>query len=522
MGKPIPPSFSAPKFRLSAMLCRPALVIGLGVLAGLIALRAYNLLLLPMFHDEAVHISWGQYILANHAFSARTDGGKYLQPFLLALILPLADNPLLVARALSAAIGLLAGIGCYLLARHLYRREDVALVAASLYALAPFPLFHDRMALVDGLLSTLAIWGLLLSLVAVRHGRWWQILALGICLGAAAATKLGGIIFAIFPLLAAWLWRGNLTRRRILLIIIAAWLLSILGLLPAGLDFARQYNYAISRSLANSEMTGSAYLALLSQNSRIIANTFWTYLTPPLLLLALAEAGLSLRRRDKSTWLLALAASVTPMFFFLTVSGMFFPRYLLPAFPFLLILAARGLVALADWLWARKPWPVQQFRWGFMAALFLLANLFAIRSDYLLLTDPPSASWVALDREQYIAGWSAGYGVTDAATYLRQQADDFGTIIVLYADNASWPYNLNRPDIHLGLVDFGETVQPSFVRKLRESGATVFAVLDRPHDDEGAVALTDGPYAASSTLVATFPRPGGESRIEVYRIKATP
>jgi 4-amino-4-deoxy-L-arabinose transferase-like glycosyltransferase len=523
MGKSIEFSFQALKARLYDTLRRPVSMIGLGILAGLMALRAFNLLLLPMFHDEAIHIARAQSILAEHTLLINTNGGKFLQPWLLALVLPLADNPLLAARALSAAIGLLAGIGCYLLARQLYQRDDVALVAAALYALDPFSLFQDRMALPDSLLNALAIWSLLFSLSVVRQGRWRQILALGLCLGAAIATKLSGIIFATFPLLAAWLWRSDLPRRRVWLAVLAAWLLSLPWLLPVGLDIAHQYQSTVFHSWVGKGITGSAYLALLSQNLGLIADTLWTYLTPPLLLLALAEAGLGLRQRDRSSGLLVLAALVTPVFFlFLTVSETFYPRYLLPAFPLLLILAARGLVALADWLWKHRPWPAGRYGWGLLAGLFLLANSLALRLDYLLLTDPPRAAWVPLDYGQYIVGWSAGYGVIDAAAYLRQQADGLGTIVVLYADNASWPYNLNRPGIHLGLVDFGQTVQPSFVRKLRESGATVFAVLDRPHDDEHVVALTNGRYATSSTLVATFPRPGGESRIEVYRIKFTP
>ncbi len=524
MSRLIEPSFPALKARLNAALGRPTWMIGLGIWVGLIALRTYNLLLLPMFHDEGAHITRAQSVLANHTLLINTSGtGKFLQPWLVALVLPFTDNPLLAARTLSAIAGLLAGIGCYLLARYLYQREDVALVAAALYTLAPYPLFHDRMALTDSLLSALAVWGLLFSLAVVRQGRWWHILALGMCLGAAAATKLSGFIFAAFPLLAAALWRSDLPRRRTWLAILAAWLLLTPWLLPAGLDFAQQYRYAASRSWADSEMAGGDYLALLSENLKLIANTFWTYLTPPLLLLALAEAGLSLRRRDKSAWLLTLAVLVAPVFFFLTAGKAFYPRYLLPAFPFLLILAARGLVALADWLWTHKAWPMRQFQGGLLlAGLFLVANLFAVRFDYLLLTDPPGTPWIPIDRGQYISGWGAGYGVIDAAAYLRQQADELGTILVLYTIYDGWAHVLNQPGIQLGRVDLGQVAPSSFLQRLRNSGAAVFVVLDRPAEDEYAANFTDGRYASLSTLVGSFPRPGGRTRVDVYRIKLTP
>jgi hypothetical protein len=521
-------SFRIPKGRLFATMPRPGLIVLLSILAGLLYLRTAQLLLLPMFHDEAIHISWAQYILANHTFPAGIEGGKYLQLCLFALVFPLADNPLLAARALSAVVGLLAGVGCYLLARHLYRREDVALIAVTFYALAPFPLFHDRMALVDGLLSALMIWSLLLSLVVVRQGRWRQILALGTCLGAAAATKSSGIIFVIFPLLAAWLWPSSVPRRRILLSIGVAWLLWIPWLLPAGLDFVNQFKYVNSRSSVISEIQDGTYLAQLSQNLGTIANALWSYLTPLFLALGLVEVGRSLWRRDKAGWLLILAASATLGLFFVAMrADKFYPRYILPAFPFLLILAARGLAALFDWFCERKSWSVARLRWGLLAGLVLLASLLALRFDYWLLTDPPRASWMTIDRWQYIDGWPAGYGVIDAVAYLSQQADESGAIVVVKRareriDADDWTYYLDQPRITLNAVDFKTADPQSLIHGLRDAAVPVFVVLDRPEEDHDAAAFTKGAYAPYSTLVATFPRPGGASRIEIYRFESVP
>ena len=507
---------------------RPSRIILLGILAALVWLRTWRLLLLPMFYDEGLHITRGQYILANHTLLTQTVGGKYLQVWLLALVFPFAGDPLLAARALSAAFGFLAGIGCYLLARQLYQREDVALLATAMYAIAPYPLFFDRMTLAEGVLSALGIWCLLFSLVAVRQGRWWQILGLGLCLGAAAATKLNGLAFAGFPLLAAWLGRDNLPRRRILLITLAAWLLVIPWLLPAAFDFIYQYDYLVSRSWIGSEMEDSTYLTQFSQNFDLIAGVLWHYLTPPFLALVLVEVGRSLWRRDKSTWLLALAGLATLALFFLVVSaGDFYPRYLVPAFPFLLILAARGLAALTDWLWEHRPRPTWRFRWGLLAGLALLASLFALRFDYLLLTDPPSASWMPIDRWQTIDGWPAGYGVIDAAAYLRQQADELGAIVVvkrardrMYTGN--WVHYLQHPGISITATNFENSDLPGYIEALRNKKAPIFVILDRPREDKYVATFTKGAYAPYSTLVGTFSRPGGASYIEVYRLKFVP
>ncbi len=514
--------------QVAVKLRRPTVLILLGILVGLIWLRTFHPLLLPMFHDEGLHISRAQRALIEHTLLMGTEGGKYLQVWLLALVLPFTKEPLLAARGLSALIGLLGGIGCYLLASNLYKRDDIALVATAFYAVAPYPLFFDRMALADGLLSALAIWSLLLSLIVVRQRRWWQAIGLGLCLGLAAATKLNGVLFLIFPVLATWLWRDKRPLRRLLSLLLVAWLVAIPWLLPSLLDFVPQYKSTIARSWIDSEADGISHLSRLGQNIEVITQTLWIYFTPPFLLLALAEAVRSLRRRDKPTWLLALAALVTLTFFFLTASAeKFYPRYILPAFPFLLIMAARSLVALANWLRDHLLRTTPQLQPGLLAGLALLISLPALWFDYLLLTNPPRVPWLPLDRWQYIDGWPAGYGVTDATAYLREQANELGLIIVVKRATSEmrtgvWVHYLKQSNIIFEAINFKHADPQELIQALHNAPAPVFVALDRPFEDRYAADFTEGPYAPYSTLVATFPRPGDASRIEVYRLTPQP
>jgi 4-amino-4-deoxy-L-arabinose transferase-like glycosyltransferase len=509
---------------------RSTLLILAIVLVGLVWLRTFRPMLLPMFFDEGLHLLRAKQVLSDQTLLVDTAGGKYLQVWLVALTLPFADDPLQSARILSAGIGLLAGIGCFLLTRHLYRRDDAAVVATALYAIVPYPLFFDRMALVDGLLSALVIWALLFSLLTVSQGRWWQTLMLGSCLGMAAATRLTGVIFLAFPLLVAWLWRDEYPLRRVLPRLLVAALLMVPWLLPSVLDFAPQYKVALSHSWTSSEEDGISHLTRLGQNLNTIAAALWAYLTLPIMLLALAEAGRSIYRRDKSTWLLSLAALVTLVFFFLTAdSEKFYPRYILPAFPFLMIMAARSLVALTDWVWGHShvPGTIPQLRLILLAGLVLLASLPALRFDYLLLTEPPRASWTSIDRWQYIDGWPAGYGIVDATAYLRQQTDELGVIIVVKRAPRSsragvWKYYLDHPRVIFDPINLRHADPTELIQALYDAPAPVFVALDRPNEDLYAADFTDGPYAPYSSLIATFPRPGGASRIEVYRVRPQP
>lgn len=500
----------------------------LGILAVLMWLRLFNILLLPIYYDEALHLGRAQQALAEHTVLIGTEGGKYLVIWLQALTLAFAQNDLLAARVLSSIIGLLAGIGCYLLARHLYERDDVALVAVVLYAISPFVLFFDRMAMADGLLSALGIWSCLLSLLVVRQQRWWQAAALGIILGMASATKLNGLLFLAFPLLAAWLWRDGRPLRRVLPTVLVAWVIAVLWLLPSLLDFAPQYHSIIERSWLESAEKDISLSTRLAHNLDAIGTTLWTYLTPPILILALAEALRALRQRDKASYFLALAALITPAFFFLTAGvDKFHTRYILPAFPLLLIMAARGILALVDWLCKHTSRLVSGLRIGLLAGIVLLCSMPALRFDYLLVTDPPRAPWISKDHSLYVTGPLAGYGVLDASAYLRGQADELGLIIVVKrTDNTkrtgAWAYYLNQPNVLLEAINLKYAEPQELIQALYDAPGPVFVVLDRPFEDVYAADFTDGPYALYSTLVATFPRPGDESRIEVYQVQPQP
>jgi hypothetical protein len=309
---------------------------------------------------------------------------------------------------------------------------------------------------------------------------------------------------------------------------LVAWLLAVPWLLPALLDFTPQYKSTVARSWVDSAEDGIPHLNRLGQNLSTIATTLWDYLTLPYLLLALVEVVRSLWRRDKAGWLLTLAALVTIAFFFFTAGvDKFYPRYVLPAFPFLLIMAARSLVGLADWLWEHAPQTMPLLRQALLAGLVLLICLPALRFDYLLLTQPTKAPWLPIDRWQYVDGWPAGYAVVDATAYLRQQADELGAIIVVKRATSemrtgAWVHYLDRPNIIFDAINLRNADPQELIQALNNAPAPVFVALDRPSEDPYAADFTDGPYAPYSSLVASFPRPGGASRIEVYRVRSLP
>jgi hypothetical protein len=328
-----------------------------------------------------------------------------------------------------------------------------------------------------------------------------------------------------------WYEHGAHPPRRIWRILLISWLLILPWLIPSLLDFTTQYESAMEHSWESAGGNGISPLTRWVDNFSAIILTLWNYITPFLFLLALAEIVRSLLRRDKTAWLLLLAALDTLIFFCLMADQIHY-RYILPAFPFLLVLAAYNLVVMAHWLWKQIPALTPRFRSIFLVGLMLLVSLHALRFDYLLLTDPPHAPWLSGDRYFFIDSPLSGYGIVEASGYLRQQADQLGRIIVVIKRandhkpierekrTSVWRYYLNRSDIRLEPIDLRATPQ-ELIQALHNTSAPVFVALDRPSEDAYAIGLTEGAYTSYSDLVATFPRPG-LSRIEVYRLIAKP
>jgi 4-amino-4-deoxy-L-arabinose transferase-like glycosyltransferase len=503
------------------------LILLLLILAVTLALRVYQPLLLPIFHDEGLHLARAERVYETGRLVMDTEGWKYLQPWLLSLVWSLAENHLLLARLFSAVIGVLASLGVYVLTRTLYGQERVALLAAALYAVCPYQLFFDRMALADGLLTGLVVWSVWVSLLVVRQHKWWLSLCLGGLLGMTVLTKLNGAIYFALPLLTLVLDQPRREWMRRFPHLVLAWLVALPGLLPSMLDAGLRLDTLLSRSWVNSQKKGIPHLTRLRYNVSVIGSAVWHYVGPAVALLALGGMLNGVRRRNRGSLLVAASALLTILFLFLTAGYQkFYPRYLLPAFPFLLILAARGIQELARWITQRARWGSGAAPVAALIAFGVLASLTGVLFDFHLLTSPINANWMAIDRWQYIDGWPAGYGVVDAAAFLRQRAAEEGPIMVVKrADGimraGAWSFYLDQPEILLNALNYKHEDPEELLQQVMEAPLPIYVALDLPFEDRHLENYIEGVFAPYSQLAGTFPRPGNASRIEVYRVSAT-
>jgi hypothetical protein len=198
--------------------------------------RLVDLMRLPVFLDEAMHLDWAFRTASTGQLVGHTDGGRYLPIWTYAVVAARAEDPLRAARLCSVASGLAAALGLAWLGR-LLGSPQAGLLAAFLYVAAPFTLLYDRMALVDSLLSALLIYALVFSVLWARTARRLWAIGLGLVAGAAGLTKLPGLLLLSLPAAVALSSRSS---RRPMLRRQLAWAYGIafVLLLPLYLDLA--------------------------------------------------------------------------------------------------------------------------------------------------------------------------------------------------------------------------------------------------------------------------------------------
>jgi 4-amino-4-deoxy-L-arabinose transferase-like glycosyltransferase len=480
-------------------------------------LRLPGLMALPLFNDEAVYLWRAQrfpHLLGPSGFNSGTlADGKLLQELALAGLVRLPGDPLLPARLLALACGLGVVLALALCGRRL-DRPGAGLLAGLLYALSPLAQVHDRLALPDSMLTMVSAF-LLVASIGYAQGQTAgrrEALGLGALVGAAALVKLSGLLLAATPVLAVLLLAPPGERRRRLgqlrlSLIVALALLAALAPFHYGGAERQKMGTQVSR------------LELIGQNSLNIGLWLLRYLPGPLLALPLAALGagaapqtlmlFGVGGRAAHTkqqinagaalppppphrevgFLLATGLSLPAAF--AVVGGSLASRYVMPAWPALLLAAGLG----AQLLWERAERRV--IGRGLVLLSLGAAALWGGYFDLRYATDPRSAPLDTGDRWQYTQSWTAGYALFPLLDQVQENAAAEGPItLVLQAQPrlatlGAQIYLSQRADIRLAEVELSQAEAP---RQLR-------ALAGR----EPTYVLADSQVAAAYGLPERFP-----------------
>jgi 4-amino-4-deoxy-L-arabinose transferase-like glycosyltransferase len=379
-------------------------------------LRIVNLGALPVFIDEATYAQAARIVGAhpgpNTFFIQSTPNFGFNPPLFSWLAAPftrLLPDPLVAARLASACIGVVGMVATWRTGRLLWG-PLAGLLAGTLYALSPFVVFYNRLALLDGLLATCGAGALFFASRLARRGRVGDALGLGLCVAAAMLTKLFAVNLLLLPLLAALVacrdQRAVVSRGAALAIVV--------GLAP--LPYVYQNGWGLHGHLNTRNLTQE--VSVVWGQAVLWADSLWLYLTPPVLLAALV--GLWAVRRDRLGLLVGVWALLGTLDIVAVPNKLFAPRYELYIAVPVVLLGARGLLTLSEALSARlrRGAPL----WLVLAGAVTLVSIPAAMFDATTIGAPARTALVPFDHWQYVTGWPAGGTLTPAIAYLRRQA----------------------------------------------------------------------------------------------------
>ena len=170
---------------------KETIILAISLAAAYFITRFVNLMVVPMFTDEAIYTRWSQIARydASWRFISLTDGKQPSFIWIDMVAQRFFEDPLLAGRIVSVISGFFGMIGIYFLASEIFKNKRIGFIASALYIIYPFSLVYDKMALYDSLVTTISIWSLYLAILLVRRIRLDIALILGMVLGFGALTK---------------------------------------------------------------------------------------------------------------------------------------------------------------------------------------------------------------------------------------------------------------------------------------------------------------------------------------------
>ena len=381
--------------------------------------RIYNLTGIPIFTDEAIYIRWAQIGLADpvHRYISLTDGKQPLLTWLMYPLLLVFEDPLVAGRLVSVAAGVFSVIGIYLLTNTLFIRKT-AIIASLLYIFSPFALVYDKLALMDSLLATFAIWSLYLQVLQVKYLRLDISLLLGATVGLGLMTKSSAMFFLYLLPFGLLLFRlkGKDNRIRLFRWILYSVLSSIIALIMYNSLRLSPMFYIIEQKNYSFILTFSEFLRspfkLFLPNLNGLSTFLRDYFTIPVLILALANVIYSIVK-FRLKILVLFAWFIVPFLALAAFGKILFPRFILFMSLPLLLISAEFISMLLDNARRKK---------NYIFALIAISLIFPVYNSLTLLINPVKANIPEIDRNQLFNDWPSGYGVKEVVHYIEKQA----------------------------------------------------------------------------------------------------
>jgi hypothetical protein len=469
------------------------------------------------FVDEGANILTALDPRVRQAFEPLAQG----RPWLVYLFQPAGwfpAHPLLVARLMSAVAGL---VTMAMLGRTLFllAGRAAALCGIGLWAVLPFAVFHERLALQDpfvtaGLAGAVA----LATTGTLRPGRrnWIWFAAAGLVLGGTTLLKISAL-FALPWLGLYYLFLQQQAKRPLFDGRLTA--LAAAAIVP-GLTLGRDLGHLgsrLGRYDALPPFTGPGFLAAAAGRTQAWLHWYWGYDGWPLTVLSLGALAVAITLRHR----LALACAAGWIASLLVASFGYhnlYARYILPDhLPLILLIALGAGVAITAGGWKRiaalATLGLALMRWGFVAES--------------IATHPAKADVPAAEVTQYFTGPWSGTGLAEVRHYLDDYAEVHQVRCLVLTHRFLRPgcYGLMLTELgdpRIGVVPFTiyepaelDVARPGLRAATSGSRAAIFLLYEGSiYPAHPWLDAADGP----ARRVLTVPRSAGES-FTLYEIR---
>ena len=441
---------------------RRSLAIALALYAGIELALLWRF---PVFFDEALFAAESQTLADNvtraNAFLAVADNHGVLQRWLADLGIWAGLESLTAIRLVSIASGMVTVAAVAALARRV--DERAAPFAAVAAALMPALVVHSAVGIADPLaVAAIAVTAWLVVRIAEAPTRGAAAACSAAVFAAVLTKKTGLLAVALVPLGGVVVMRTWPSGRRPLRAWLAASAVAVAGgalawcalrllapgrLREIGAFYGRKQYEPLSDALAHlPRHLGGA----LSDFGGVTA----AYATLPLLVLAGYGLLRCVRARPDVAAVLGLWA-LAPFGLAVAAARFPYPRYILPVFPVLAVLAGVGLAGLWAWLGG-----LTDRRW--LAPLMTIAAFVpALAFDARVVAHPDRARYPGQDDYQYVSGFAAGTAWPQLARALRERARERPerVVAVAWGGRGVGPIGLaaelGRPSLREGTVNAG-------------------------------------------------------------------
>ncbi len=469
----------------------------------------------PIFADEAIYVRWAQVMKAEPTlrFLPVSDGKQPLYMWILMFILHPSFDPLITGRLLSVFMGIASNFGLFVLSYILFKSKKLSIISSVLYAISPFMIFFDSMALVDATLTAMGVWFFIFLYLAIKRYRYDLSMMSGFLLGGALLTKSPALYFSILTPTTVFIdCIGKYSREtpvrcakyssRMLCVLLKYFVLII----PIFLIAYGMYN--ILRLGPNFHLVNSRNADYIFPISHLWTNPKdpfifhireifeWLWNLGPGVLIFLLVLGIIIGlKKYKRETILLLVWIVLPLFANSMYAKVFTARYILYVMPFIYILASLFIL----------------FKTKIKLLNYLLLTLFITNSllvNILLIYKIEDAPLPKSERTGYLEEWTAGYGIKEVSKYLidyqKENPDDkiivgtegyFGTL-----PDGLQIYLNNYPQITVIGVGLSIKELPVQLKESKQAGNKTYLVINSSR-------LTGSPEKMRLKLIASWEKP---------------